>query len=126
MQVQKDQRHQDGSGARSDQGEDFAGAGDVDHVGYVSPDVEPEHDRQKRVEPLLVDQASDQLRYHPPFSERGSWCSTLSSVIGKSRTRTPVALYTAFATAAAAPQIPSSPMPLAPRTLALSSNPSSS
>jgi hypothetical protein len=44
--------------------------------------------------------------------------------MGKSRTRTPVALNTAFATAALAPQLPSSPMPLTPSTLALSSKPS--
>jgi len=47
--------------------------------------------------------------------------NTFSSVMGKSRTRIPVALNTAFATAAPAPQMPSSPMPFAPRTLALSS-----
>ena len=39
---------------------------------------------------------------------------SLSSVIGRSRTRTPVAWCTAFATAAAAPTIPISPAPLAP------------
>lgn len=47
--------------------------------------------------------------------------STFSMVMGKSRTRTPVALNTAFATDAPAPQMPSSPTPFAPRTLALSS-----
>lgn len=40
--------------------------------------------------------------------------NSLSSVIGRSRTRIPVALYTAFATAAAVPVIPISPTPRAP------------
>ncbi|MEA2188708.1 MAG: hypothetical protein QOK16_3719 [Solirubrobacteraceae bacterium] len=40
--------------------------------------------------------------------------SSLSRVIGRSRTRTPVAWCTAFATAAAVPTIPISPTPLAP------------
>jgi hypothetical protein len=38
---------------------------------------------------------------------RGKPGSTFSSVMGKSRTRTPMALNTAFATAALAPQLPS-------------------
>ena len=45
-------------------------------------------------------------------SSSGNPGSTFSIVIGKSRTRTPVALNTAFATAAFAPQFPSSPDPL--------------
>jgi hypothetical protein len=40
--------------------------------------------------------------------------STFSNVTGRSRTRTPVASYTALTTAAAAPTIPISPAPLAP------------
>jgi hypothetical protein len=51
-------------------------------------------------------------------STRGKPGNTFSSVIGKSRTRTPVALNTAFTTAALAPQLPSSPSPLAPSSLA--------
>lgn len=60
------------------------------------------------------------------FAKRGShgiaicWCnggrhsgSSLSKVIGRSRTRLPVALKTAFATAAVTPVMPISPIPRA-------------
>jgi hypothetical protein len=43
--------------------------------------------------------------------------SSLSHVNGRSRTRTPVARWTALATAAAVPTMPISPMPLAPMVL---------
>jgi hypothetical protein len=51
----------------------------------------------------------------------GRPASSLSTVIGKSRTRTPVALNTALATAAPVPQIPNSPIPFMPKWLACSS-----
>ncbi len=47
------------------------------------------------------------------FQIGGSLGRSLSSVTGKSRTRMPQALWIALATAAPAPEIPSSPMPLA-------------
>src|SRR5262249_37231798 len=64
VEVQKDQRDEDGPGTRSDEGEDFAGAGNFNQFGEVGPALNPEDSRQKCIEPLLVDQASDQLRYH--------------------------------------------------------------
>lgn len=50
---------------------------------------------------------ADQVLPHPAHS-------SLSSVIGRSRMRLPVALNTAFATAAATPVMPISPTPCAP------------
>ena len=73
--------------------------------------------------PLGRGQRSDfqvSLLSDPTNGEHGSTLSldqrynNLSSVIGKSRTRLPVALNIALATAAAAPVMPSSPTPRAP------------
>jgi hypothetical protein len=50
----------------------------------------------------------------PLLSKRKLCYISLSGVIGKSRTLFPVALYTAFATAAAIPIKAISPMPFAP------------
>lgn len=47
------------------------------------------------------------------YDNEGKPFNSLSSVTGYSRTRTPVALYTAFDIAAATPHKPSSPTPLA-------------
>src|ERR1700739_1493933 len=109
-----------------------------DHLGpprAVSPCAVDKDDR--RLASLCDDQVregchqhkkynSDEARVHamsPCRSRR--YGSSLSSVMGNCRTRTPVALYTALATAAPAPQMPSSPSPLTPSTFAFSSKPSS-
>ena len=56
-----------------------------------------------------------------PVTPLHVWMS-LSGVIGRSRTRTPIASNTAFATAAATPVAPSSPIPLAPSGPEFASN----
>ena len=52
-----------------------------------------------------------------PAAGQGRPGSSLSRVTGRSRTRTPVAWWTALATAAAVPTMPISPMPLLPMAL---------
>src|SRR5918992_3616294 len=70
------------------------------------------HDDRPRLE-IAPDLRDRKIRFL--VGPHGSPGSSLSRVIGKSRTRTPVALNTALATALPVPQTPSSPTPLMPR-----------
>src|SRR6266566_3586562 len=76
------------------------------------------HERDRR-EPgaqrldLLVGNARPQGEQQNGL-DQGFLLSSLSSRIGRSRTRIPVAWYTALAMAAAVPTMPTSPIPLAP------------
>src|SRR5262245_30982687 len=61
---------------------------------------------------LLVSITALAIAAGTPVIDQG--CRSLSTVIGRSRTRMPVAWCTALAIAAAVPTMPSSPMPLDP------------
>ncbi len=81
--------------------------------------------------PPTLSRGSNVARGRTFLMRRGASCrrrrgaddqSSLSIVIGSSRTRLPVAWKTAFATAAAAPTMPISPSPFTPSGFALSSS----
>src|SRR4051794_25452538 len=95
------------------------GVGDLGALGKIAQ-------RQARGDALGADQRAERVEPSLPGAVARHGCifvadavgyspsSTRSRRIGRSRTRTPVAWWTAFATAAAAPTIPISPIPFAP------------